>query len=238
MDHECQVFHLPKGACQIQRVLFSSNFLSSGVVVQAKIPKLQEGFRLVDRPIAASGSQSIGVKTLLNTCIDFVSYHAEHLESLEGFPFQIGEIIWDKLLNRGKLDRANRERVQILESFVDGYPSEMLKSCHINSLVLLNNFEEEIKILIRYCTSLSLSNCKLDENHDLLVELPKNCQQLTHLDLSKNKLSSASLRLTFGVPGQVGKKVFPLLKYLNVSGNAKKHVSRPHQIWNMQKHSF
>ena len=77
-----------------------------------------------------------------------------------------------------------------------------------------------IKVLFENCTVLDLSGCNLDENHDVLVELPKICQKLTYLNLSKNKLSSKSLRLMFGVPGlQNNFLKFTCLEHIDVSGN-------------------
>ena len=75
-----------------------------------------------------------------------------------------------------------------------------MEKCKLSDLFVINNYEEQIKVLFENCTVLDLSGCDLDETHDILVEMPSICQKLTYLNLANNKLSSKSLRLMFGVP--------------------------------------
>ena len=117
------------------------------------------------------------------------------------------------------------ETVQILRTFCDAYQGEILEKCKLSDLLVINNYEEQIKVLFENCTVLDLSGCDLDETHDILVEMPSICQKLTYLNLANNKLSSKSLRLMFGVPPETDAQKthysdrFTCLEHFDVSGN-------------------
>ena len=234
---ESEVFIKPKGATEIQKVIYKSEtHIFIRETKRPKIPKLTEGLRVFTKSSKVSDKcpnrtktskkcqkNDTCLKSLYELCIEFIAENAEDLESLEDFPLQIGLEIWQKLTIFKKEQKTLSDEdksVQTLSIFNDAYPQEMLTKCKISNLLVINNYEAEINCLLRNCLQLSLTSCNLDENHDLLPELPKICQQLEFLDLSKNKLSSISLRLLFGVPGQIGNfRRFPKMQNLDISRN-------------------
>ena len=114
----------------------------------------------------------------------------------------------------------NSRSIQILEIFVDSYKDEMLSSLRVDKLLVLNNHEDEFKILIRNCTMIDLSNCGIDEDHDILIHIANFCQNLQVLKMNRNSLSSKSLRLMFGLP-TLPKKNLVKLNCLEIAGNTK-----------------
>ena len=86
------------------------------------------------------------LKSLFNLCIDFIAENAQDLESLENFPIDIGVQIWQaccklRLQNKPSSD----ETVQILRTFCDAYQGEILEKCKLSDLLVLNNYEEQLK---------------------------------------------------------------------------------------------
>ena len=61
-------------------------------------------------------------------------------------------------------------------------------------------------------TSLDLSNCDLDDSHELLGQFPATCSSLTNLNLSYNQLSDIGLRRLL-LPSTLA------LQFLDWSGN-------------------
>ena len=76
------------------------------------------------------------------------------------------------------LAHCHSRSIEILEIFVESYQDEILSSLRLDKLLVLNNHEEEFKILIRNCTLIDLSNCGIDEDHDILIHIANFCQKL------------------------------------------------------------
>lgn len=236
MDYDqCQVYHMPKGADEIQKVIFSSK--SNQYVVSKspkKIPKLREGLLSFknnkkqhvpnsDSKKHEISGQKVKLKSLFQLCIDFIAKNAHELESLEDFPLDIGIQIWHSCKQLRSI--PNDETVQILQTFCNAYQGEILEKCKLSDLLVINNYEKQIRVLFENCTVLDLSGCDLDETHDIVVDIPRICQKLTYLNLSNNKLSSKSLRLMFGIPPETDAQKslfsdrFTCLENIDISGN-------------------
>ena len=138
------------------------------------------------------------LQTLFKLCLDFVAENAFEIESLEGFPIQMGEQIWNACIETKSI--FGPRSAEIIDTFVEAYESEMLSSLKLSDLMVLNNHEDGLKSLMKYCTVIDLSNCGIDEDHDVLNNITETCRDLQTLKLNNNRLSSKSLRLLFGTP--------------------------------------
>ncbi len=162
------------------------------------------------------------LKSLFNLCTDFIAFNAECIESLEDFPLEIALKIWKSCIRQDKLAKSCLEKssVHILETFNLAYPHEMLKECKLSDIFVINNYEEEIKVALRNCIKIDMSNSCLDESHDILAALSRNCPRLEQLNLSRNNLTSKSLRLLFGTPGLAAPCLpFPKLEMIDLAFN-------------------
>jgi hypothetical protein len=192
------------------------------------IPRQSRGLKLAeknttfDEKIVKRKEAGEKVKSLFDSCLELVALNTDCLDSLEGFPDQIAFAIWNKAIAMQQFDRPCSSTVQSLDTFISAYPDEILPLCKISNLFVLNNYEEELKVLFSNVRTLDLTKCALDQDHDLLPELPKICHSLNKLILADNFLSSKSLRLIFGVPNNDDKMTTTALKsltYLDISGN-------------------
>ena len=207
------IHHRPNGALEIQRVHLSKDSVPFVIPTKKayRISKLKCQQKERNQTIPS-------MLSLQNFCILFIAKNAELLDSLEDFPDLLGSEVWHNCVKEGKLDYSNTETQTIITVFVQAYREEMLESFKSSSLLLINNFENELLIMFRYCQKLDLSGAKLGQNHDLIIALPKICQRLTQLTLKDNNLSSISLRLLFGLPYNTHTS-FPFLEYIDISGN-------------------
>ena len=200
MEEDCQIYHCPKGSNKVQKMIYKSDWK----IVNAKKILNKRGGIFRDLKIEENHERTLSeMKTLFDQCIDFIAENAEFLDSLECFPLQIGEKIWKSCI-RNSLALSP----VILQTFCTAYPDEILTNCKLSDIFVVNNYEEQIKVLLTNCLVIDLSHCHLDECHDLLLEMPQRCQKLQNLNLSGNKLTSKTLRLMFGLP-EMKKNSFP-----------------------------
>ena len=166
------------------------------------------------------------LQTLFKLCLDFVAENAFEIESLEGFPIQMGEQIWNACIETKSI--FGPRSADIIDTFVEAYESEMLSSLKLSDLMVLNNHEDGLKSLMKYCTVIDLSNCGIDEDHDVLNNITEACRDLQTLKLNNNRLSSKSLRLLFGTP-TLPRNRLQNLKTLEIFGNEKVTVKGIYQ---------
>ena len=107
------------------------------------------------------------VPRLYDQCMDLLAKYTHCFESLEDFPLDIGRDIFlkaeDKLLQDTQATKVS------LEIFSEAYPSDFLPSCSISScLGLINDHEVGLPALLSRTVQLEVSDCHIDDNHDLL----------------------------------------------------------------------
>ena len=220
---DMDIFCKPKGADRIHRVFFSKNNLTPFVIPfkepsSSRIPRLREGLNDLKATVEVKTTRNTSeLQTLQQICLCFVSRFAECIDSLVGFP--LGEQLWshcvehnEKLMVSGNASRA------IIELFEEAFEEEMLQSCKLSQILVINNYEQELLILLRHCRKLDLTGAKLHHNHDLIIALPTGCPYLTHLSVAENNLETSILRILFGIPS-LGTPSFQSLEYFYVSGN-------------------
>lgn len=140
------------------------------------------------------GNMSGKVVSLYTQCLALLARVSHCFESLVDFPPDFGEEIFNLAVN-ASLMRDCSETCTALNTFSTAYPDLLLPSCNLtDSLLLLNNYEMSLPGLFSSTTSLDLSNCDLDDSHELLGQLPAACSSLTNLNLSYNQLSDIGLR--------------------------------------------
>jgi len=147
------------------------------------------------------------VVSLYTQCLALLARFAHCFESLVDFPPDFGEEIFN-LAVKSSLTKDCKETCTALKTFGTAYPDLFLPSCSLtDSLVLLNNYELSLPGLFSSTTSLELSNCHLDDSHELLGQLPTACSNLTNLNLSFNQLTDVGLRRLL-LPSTLSLQVF------------------------------
>jgi len=149
---------------------------------------------LVTEEEECEANMSGKVVSLYTQCLALLARFAHCFESLVDFPPDFGEEIFN-LAVKSSLTKDCEETGTALKTFGTAYPHLFLPSCNLtDSLVLMNNYELSLPGLFSSTTSLDLSNCGLDDSHELLGQLPANCFNLTNLNLSSNQLTDVGLR--------------------------------------------
>ena len=144
-------------------------------------------------------SEVFELQPLRNICLVFVAKNLGAVDSLQGFPSEIGREIFDNCAADKFKDFSNfKEQTQILELFTEAYPDEFLISCKFNKLEVISELDYQIPSLIRYVQKLDLSGCRLGDSHDILPLL-KTCEKLESLSLADNMLTYKGLRAAFGI---------------------------------------
>ena len=214
----------PKGADKIHRVHFSKDNRIPFVIPfetysSSRVPKLREGlFPPAGKQLISQVQAKLELKTLKEICLSLVSRFAECIESLEGFPIIMGEELWRQCVKQDERMMKSCQSTQtIIELFEDAYGEEMLQSCRLNQILVINNYEQELLILLRHCRKIDFTGAKLCDNDDIIVALPIACPHLTHLNLSQNNFSSVVLRILFGLPLDPPK--CQRLEYFDISKN-------------------
>ena len=156
------------------------------------------------------------LETLRSMSMTYVCENISLVDSFEGFPSEIAKEIFEKCLNIKFKDFTNNdEQSKIIDLFTEAYPDEFLTSCRmINSLITINEIDEQIPFLIKGLRSLDLSGCNLGDSHDVLPLL-KTCRELKILSLADNDLTYKGLRAVFGI----NRKETIKLQCLDVSRN-------------------
>ncbi|MED6253764.1 hypothetical protein ATANTOWER_000803 [Ataeniobius toweri] len=165
------------------------------------------------------GSLRYTTKTLFDLTLLFVADNIHHVDSLVGFPDQIG----DRLFVAAEENRVflNPDISQkALKLFSDAYGNLLLSSlCLRHRFPLLHERITEIKTF-HSLKSLDLFGCRLGDDHDLFRHLTSTslASSLTQLFIGGNHLSDVGLqRLT--APIRMMRKGLDSLELLDVSYN-------------------
>ena len=155
------------------------------------------------------------VPRLYDQCMDLLAKYTHCFDSLEDFPLDIGRDIFFKAEAR-LLQDTDASR-QSLEIFSQAYPSDFLPACSLSScLGLINDHEVSLPALLSRTVQLEVSDCHIDDNHDLLGAILK-LEHIEDLCLSKNCITDLGVRRL--VQPMIGKKALRKLKYLDLSFN-------------------
>ncbi|XP_037537776.1 leucine-rich repeat-containing protein 42 [Nematolebias whitei] len=165
------------------------------------------------------GSLRYTTKSLFDITLLFVADNIQHVDSLVGFPEQIG----DRLFAAAEENRAflNPEiSHKALKLFSDAYGGMVLGSlCLRNRFPLLHEWMDEIKTF-HSLKSLDLFGCRLGDDHDIFQHLTSTslAKSLNQLFIGGNNVSDVGLqRLT--APIRMMQKGLDRLLLLDVSYN-------------------
>ncbi|KAF7222155.1 leucine-rich repeat-containing protein 42 isoform X1 [Nothobranchius furzeri] len=165
------------------------------------------------------GSLRYTTKSLFDITLLFVANNIQHVDSLVGFPEQIG----DKLFAAAEENRVflNPDvSPKALKLFTDAYGENVLGSlCLRNRFPLLHERIDEIK-MFHSLKSLDLFGCRLGDYHEIFQHLTSTplANSLIQLFLGGNHLSDVALqRLT--LPLRMMQKKLDCLQLLDISYN-------------------
>ncbi|KAM6989250.1 leucine-rich repeat-containing protein 42 isoform 2-T2 [Tautogolabrus adspersus] len=166
----------------------------------------------------AEGSLRYTTKSLFDITLLFVADNIHHVDSLVGFPEQIG----DRLFAAAEENRVflNADiSPKALQLFSDAYGELVLGSlCLRNRFPLLHERMNEIKTF-HSLTSLDLFGCRLGDDHEIFLHLTSSSlASLIQLFIGGNSLSDVGLqRLT--APVRMMRKGLDCLQALDLSYN-------------------
>ncbi|XP_035527405.1 leucine-rich repeat-containing protein 42 [Morone saxatilis] len=166
----------------------------------------------------AEGSLRYTTKSLFDITLLFVADNIHHVDSLVGFPEQIG----DRLFAAAEENRVflNADiSPKALQLFSDAYGEMVLGSlCLRNRFPLLHERMDEIKTF-HSLKSLDLFGCRLGDDHEIFLHLTSSSlASLIQLFIGGNSLSDVGLqRLT--APIRMMRKGLDCLQFLDVSYN-------------------
>ena len=131
------------------------------------------------------------VTSLYDHCLALLATLTHCFESLVDFPPDFGHTIFSLAVPH--LTTDSKETSRSLTTFCEAYPALMLPSCSLkDSLLLLNSYDQCLPSLLSATTTLDLSHCSLDDQHDLLPLLA--ClSSLASLGLAYNLLTDQGL---------------------------------------------
>nr|XP_056701039.1 leucine-rich repeat-containing protein 42 [Euleptes europaea] len=164
------------------------------------------------------GNLRYSAKSLFSLVLSYIADNIHHVDSLIGFPEQIGEKLFYAADARQKFTEP-RTGLRALQKFTDAYGSLVLQTlCLKNRYLVISEKLEEIKSF-RDLICLDLSHCKLGDDHELLEHITKETlSSLIRLLLKDNCLSDAGLR-KMTAPVRVMKKDLGNLSILDLSCN-------------------
>ncbi|XP_036940630.1 leucine-rich repeat-containing protein 42 isoform X1 [Acanthopagrus latus] len=167
----------------------------------------------------AEGSLRYTTKSLFDITLLFVADNIHHVDSLVGFPEQIG----DRLFAAAEENRVflnTNISPKALQLFSDAYGEMVLGSlCLRNRFPLLHERMDEIKTF-HSLKSLDLFGCRLGDEHEIFLHLTSSslASSLIQLSIGGNCLSDVGLqRLT--APIRMMRKGLDCLQFLDVSYN-------------------
>ncbi|XP_061150570.1 leucine-rich repeat-containing protein 42 [Syngnathus typhle] len=167
----------------------------------------------------AEGSLRYSSKSLFDITLLFVVCNVQHVDSLVGFPEQIG----DRLFAAAKENRVflNQEvSPKVLQLFGDAYGDTVLGSlCLRNRFPLLSERMADIKTF-HSLKRLDLFGCRLGDDHEIFQHLTSAslARCLSQLFIGGNGLSDDGLRRLMA-PVRIMKKGLDCLQCLDVSHN-------------------
>ncbi|XP_011614538.1 leucine-rich repeat-containing protein 42 isoform X1 [Takifugu rubripes] len=167
----------------------------------------------------SEGSLRYTTKSLFDITLLFVADNIHNVESLVGFPEQIGDKLFAAAEENHVFLNADIAS-KAIKLFSDAYGGMVLGSlCLRNRFPLLHERMDEIKSF-QSLKSLDLFGCRLGDNHEIFLHLTTSslASSLVELSIGGNSLSDAGLqRLT--APIRMMKKGFDCLKSLDISHN-------------------
>ncbi|KAJ8011484.1 hypothetical protein DPEC_G00058700 [Dallia pectoralis] len=165
------------------------------------------------------GSLRYSAKSLYDISLLFVAYNVHHVDSLNGFPEQVGDRVFSIAEEKqifSDPDRAPRA----LQLFSDAYGEVVLRSlCLRDRFPLLSEKLEEIKTF-HSLKSLDLFGCRLGDSHDIFQHLTSDTllRSLFQLSLGGNNMSDQGVqRLT--APVRMMKRGLRHLQLLDLSAD-------------------
>ncbi|XP_029309927.1 leucine-rich repeat-containing protein 42 isoform X2 [Cottoperca gobio] len=166
----------------------------------------------------AEGSLRYTTKSLFDITLLFVADNINHVDSLVGFPEQIG----DRLFAAAEENRVflNEDiSSKALQLFNDAYGEMVLGSlCLRNRFPLLHERMDEIKTF-HSLKSLDLFGCRLGDDHEIFQHLTSSSlASLVQLFIGGNSLSDVGLQ-RFTTPIRMLRKGLDCLQLLDVSYN-------------------
>nr|ACO08457.1 Leucine-rich repeat-containing protein 42 [Oncorhynchus mykiss] len=147
------------------------------------------------------GSLKYTAKSLYDISLLFVAYNINHVDSLEGFPEQVGDRLFAAAEEKQVFSDPDAAP-KALQLFSDAYGDIVLGSlCLRHRFPLLSEKLEEIKTF-HSLKCLDLFGCRLGDSHDIFQHLTSDAlsSSLVQLSLGGNSLSDQGLqRLTASV---------------------------------------
>ncbi|XP_034039531.1 leucine-rich repeat-containing protein 42 [Thalassophryne amazonica] len=167
----------------------------------------------------SEGSLRYTSKSLFDITLLFVAENIHHVDSLVGFPGQIGARLFSATEEKCVFLNPDVSR-KALQLFGEAYGEMVLGSlCLRNRFALLHERIDEIKTF-HGLKSLDLFGCRLGDDHEIFQHLTSSplARSLTQLYIGENKLSDVGLqRLT--APVRMMNKGLDGLQVLDVSYN-------------------
>ncbi|KAL3055479.1 hypothetical protein OYC64_018199 [Pagothenia borchgrevinki] len=168
----------------------------------------------------AEGSLRYTTKSLFDITLLFVADNIHHVDSLVGFPDQIG----DRLFAAAEENRVFLNvdiSSKALQLFSDAYGEMVLGSlCLRNRFPLLHERMDEIKTF-HSLKCLDLFGCRLGDDHEIFQHLTSSsslASSLMQLSIGGNRLSDVGLQ-RFTAPIRMLRKGLDCLQLLDVSYN-------------------
>ncbi|XP_062260626.1 leucine-rich repeat-containing protein 42 [Platichthys flesus] len=167
----------------------------------------------------SEGSLRYTTKSLFDLALLFVAHNIHHVDSLVGFPEQIGDRLFAAAVENRAFSNTDVSP-KALRLFSDAYGQMVLGSlCLRNRFPLLHERMDEIKTF-HSLKSLDLFGCRLGDDHEIFHHLTSTslANSLIHLSIGGNSLSDAGLqRLT--APVRMMRRGLDRLQLLDVSYN-------------------
>jgi len=82
------------------------------------------------------------------------------------FPEDFGKEIFEAASSKLSIDNQNTKKS--LEIFSEAYPNSLLTQCKLSNMLMINNYELCLPVILTSIVKLDLTNCHLDDEHDLL----------------------------------------------------------------------
>ncbi|KAK6311171.1 hypothetical protein J4Q44_G00192260 [Coregonus suidteri] len=165
------------------------------------------------------GSLRYTAKSLYDISLLFVAYNIHHVDSLEGFPEQVGDRLFAAAEEK-QIFSDPEAAPRALQLFSDAYGDIVLGSlCLRHRFPLLSEKLEEIKTF-HSLKCLDLFGCRLGDSHDIFQHLTSDSlsRSLVQLSLGGNSLSDQGLqRLT--APVRMMRRGLRHLQILDLSYN-------------------
>ncbi|XP_034559040.1 leucine-rich repeat-containing protein 42 isoform X2 [Notolabrus celidotus] len=166
----------------------------------------------------AEGSLRYTTKSLFDITLLFVADNIHHVDSLVGFPEQIGDRLFAAAEENHVFSNADIS-TKALQLFSDAYKEMVLRSlCLRNRFPLLHERMSEIRTF-HSLKSLDLFGCRLGDDHEIFLHLTSSSlASLIQLFIGGNSLSDVGLqKLT--APIRMMRKGLDCLQVLDLSYN-------------------